>query len=85
VNIIYANLTKAELVTKQAEQEYFLWSYAVDSFKKSSLYLSNPRDKADRMLVACLYLDSYWDNQAKKTKIHDALGGRCSVHYITIY
>jgi hypothetical protein len=72
---MYTDLSKAEMEKKQAQLPYFLGSYAVDVFKKSSLYLSSPRDKADRMIVACLYLDSYWDNQARKTKLHDALGG----------
>jgi hypothetical protein len=41
------------------------------AIKKSSFYKSNPPET----VYAALLMDSHWDREAKRTKIHTALGG----------
>lgn len=74
MHILTSNLTVDQMIRSQDSGGNFLTQTCSSLFRNTSSYMSRPTDRAGKMIVACLYLDTHWNAQKQKLLLHDARG-----------
>jgi hypothetical protein len=73
VSLFKSKLNTQELqdIMNKSDQDYF--NTVLDKIRNSSFYLNKSEDTRDKMVIACLLLDSHWDPINQKILLHTAL------------
>ena len=89
MHTIVSSYTKSELESKYLNSNdsngHKFFSHILDSIKRSNVFYEQPSGKRDKMVFACLILDSYLNLSTNRLMLHTALGNGYSFPKLGIF
>ena len=90
INFLRTNRQPFQIQTKHTRiTRYYKWldyfNTVLDKIRDSTFYLNKNENNRDKMVIACLLLDSHWNPIDQKILLHTALGNGFSSPKLGIF